>query len=374
MNFVKMTDLFYYINDGTHDTPIYTETGIPFYSVEDVTSNFSCKSKFISNELSNKLNKRCKPEYGDILLTRIGTIGEVYMIDYNYQSSIYVSLALLKPNKNVETKYIYTYMKSGLFKRDIFSHSLQNATPIKINTQEIKNLSIPFVGNVEVRNTIVNIMESVDNAIESLKSKLSKINNLHNGYMNSLFHFDNNEVETHKLRELVGYIKTGKIDANQMTIDGQYRFYTCAKNYYYIDKYAFDGEALLISGNGANVGYVHHYIGKFNAYQRTYVLMNFHCNVLYLKAYLDYFLSKRISTEVRSGNTPYITLNTVTDMIINIPKDENIQKNIANYYQSYILEKEKLEKEITKYENIREGLLNGIFTGQIEVPENYEEV
>ena len=160
MNFVKMTDLFYYINDGTHDTPIYTETGIPFYSVEDVTSNFSCKSKFISNELSNKLNKRCKPEYGDILLTRIGTIGEVYMIDYIYQSSIYVSLALLKPNKNVETKYIYTYMKSGLFKRDIFSHSLQNATPIKINTQEIKNLSIPFVGNVEVRNTIVNIMNT----------------------------------------------------------------------------------------------------------------------------------------------------------------------------------------------------------------------
>lgn len=160
MNFVKITDLFYYINDGTHDTPIYTETGIPFYSVEDVTSNFSCKSKFISNELSNKLNKRCNPEYGDILLTRIGTLGEVSMIDYHFQSSIYVSLALLKPNKNVETKYVYTYMKSRLFKRDIFSHSLQNATPIKINTQEIKNLSIPFVGNVGIRNTIVNIMNT----------------------------------------------------------------------------------------------------------------------------------------------------------------------------------------------------------------------
>lgn len=51
-------------------------------------------------------------------------------------------------------------MKSGLFKRDIFSHSLQNATPIKINTQEIKNLSIPFVGNVGIRNTIVNIMNT----------------------------------------------------------------------------------------------------------------------------------------------------------------------------------------------------------------------
>ena len=160
MNKVKITDLFCYINDGTHDTPIYTDVGIPFYSVEDVTSNFYCKTKYISEQLSDKLNKRCNPEYGDILLTRIGTIGEVYLIDYNHPSSIYVSLALLKPYKNIETKYIYTYMKSSLFKKDIYSHSLQNATPIKINTQEIKNLYIPFVGNESTRNTIVNIMST----------------------------------------------------------------------------------------------------------------------------------------------------------------------------------------------------------------------
>lgn len=157
---VKITDLFYYINDGTHDTPTYTDVGIPFYSVEDITSSFNCKSKYISESLSNKLNKRCNPEYGDILLTRIGTIGEVYLINYNHQSSIYVSLALLKPYKHVETKYIYTYMKSELFKKDIYSHSLQNATPIKINTNEIKNLCIPFVENKSSRNTIVNIMNT----------------------------------------------------------------------------------------------------------------------------------------------------------------------------------------------------------------------
>ena len=46
-----------------------------------------------------------------------------------------------------------------------------------------------------------------------------------------------------------------------MRQDGEYRFYTCAKDYYLIDKYAFDTEALLISGNGANVGYIHYYKG-----------------------------------------------------------------------------------------------------------------
>ena len=64
---------------------------------------------------------------------------------------------------------------------------------------------------------------------------------------------------------------TGKLDANAMVENGKYRFYTCAKDYYKINEYAFDTDALLISGNGANVGYIHHYEGKFNAYQRTYV-------------------------------------------------------------------------------------------------------
>ncbi|MBW5390506.1 restriction endonuclease subunit S, partial [Brachyspira hampsonii] len=85
-----------------------------------------------------------------------------------------------------------------------------------------------------------------------------------------------------KLSEISRSIKTGKLDANAMEENGQYRFYTCAREYYRINEYAFDGEALLISGNGAYVGYVHYYKGKFNAYQRTYVLMDFEEDIKYI--------------------------------------------------------------------------------------------
>ena len=51
--------------------------------------------------------------------------------------------------------------------------------------------------------------------------------------------------KTDKLMNLVSSITTGKLDANAMVPNGQYRFYTCAKEYYFIDKYAFDDEALL---------------------------------------------------------------------------------------------------------------------------------
>ena len=66
---------------------------------------------------------------------------------------------------------------------------------------------------------------------------------------------------------------TGKLDSNAMVENGDYPFFTCAKEVFRIDKYAFDQEALLLAGNNAAGKYdVKYYKGKFNAYQRTYVL------------------------------------------------------------------------------------------------------
>ncbi|EFB3768450.1 restriction endonuclease subunit S, partial [Escherichia coli] len=73
-------------------------------------------------------------------------------------------------------------------------------------------------------------------------------------------------------------IETGKLNANAAVDDGEYMFFTTAKETSKIDKFRWDTEALLIAGN-ANVGEVKHYIGKFEAYQRTYVLTNFDENV-----------------------------------------------------------------------------------------------
>jgi type I restriction enzyme S subunit len=85
--------------------------------------------------------------------------------------------------------------------------------------------------------------------------------------------------EVKKLGDVCGVITTGKLDANAMVPNGEYPFFTCAEGHYWIDKYAFDNESLLVSGNGANVGYVHYYKGKCNAYQRTYVLTGFSENI-----------------------------------------------------------------------------------------------
>lgn len=171
---------------------------------------------------------------------------------------------------------------------------------------------------------------------------------------------------TATLGEICKYIKTGKLDANAMEENGEFPFFTCAKKVYRINKYNFDLEALLISGNGANVGYVHYYKGKFNAYQRTYVLSDFSCNIFYLKNFLDLKLQERIEKEVRSGNTPYITMDTLVDMWISFPNLSE-QTKIAKILSDMDDEISALQDEIEKLKIIKQGAMDELLSGKIRL-------
>ena len=155
-------------------------------------------------------------------------------------------------------------------------------------------------------------------------------------------------------------ITTGKLDANAMVEGGQYRFYTCAKEYYKIDDYAFDTDALIVSGNGANVGYIHHYQGKFNAYQRTYVLDSFTDNIIFVKFVLDEYLHKRIMKEKNEGNTPYIVMGTLTDMKINLPSFSE-QTKIAIFLSSIDSKIEQVGKQLDESKQFKKALLQQMF-------------
>ena len=155
-------------------------------------------------------------------------------------------------------------------------------------------------------------------------------------------------------------ITTGKLDANAQVDNGLYPFFTCAEQPFKIDNFAFDTEALLISGNGANLGYVNYYNGKFNAYQRTYVLDAFSENIQYIKWALKVLLPKRIAIEKSSSNTPYIVLSTLSDLRLPIPSKGN-QCHMAELMQS--LER-KLSNQIalkSSYNMLKQYLLRQMF-------------
>ena len=108
----RLGDVIYKITDGTHRTPKYTKSGIPFLSVKDLSSGIIdfTNTKFISIEEHKELFKRCNPEKGDILLTKVGTTGIPVLNESEKEFSLFVSVALLKFNNFYFNKYFFVYL------------------------------------------------------------------------------------------------------------------------------------------------------------------------------------------------------------------------------------------------------------------------
>ena len=124
-------------------------------------------------------------------------------------------------------------------------------------------------------------------------------------------------------------IKTGKLDANASSEDGQYPFFTCSREPLKISTYSYDCECVLVAGNGdLNVKY---YKGKFDAYQRTYIIEDNGSGKLYIP-YLYYFMEAYID-ELRKqaigGVIKYIKLGNIADAMIELPSIDN-QKFIVD--------------------------------------------
>ncbi|MBR1381563.1 MAG: restriction endonuclease subunit S, partial [Paludibacteraceae bacterium] len=154
-----------------------------------------------------------------------------------------------------------------------------------------------------------------------------------------------NGVEWKTLGE-VCEIETGKLNANAAEENGHYPFFTTSKEISYINEYKWDTEALLIAGN-ANIGDVKHYIGKFNAYQRTYVLTNFQEGLIvrflyhYTKARLKDFLDDKKNEAAMS----YIVLSSLQAFPIPLPPLE-IQKKIVECLDKFSALAAELQAEL----------------------------
>ena len=129
-------------------------------------------------------------------------------------------------------------------------------------------------------------------------------------------------------------IRTGKKDVNEGNPEGLYPFFTCAREHTFSDVYSFDDEALLIAGNG-DVGSVKYYKGKFEAYQRTYVLTKFdRADPKYLYYNLRDKLKETVSTQKLGNTMPYIKMGMISTFKIPLPPLE-VQREIVAEIEGY---------------------------------------
>ncbi|GAA7867161.1 hypothetical protein HpCOL240_08610 [Helicobacter pylori] len=267
-----------------HQTTRYGE--IPFYKIGTFGNTADA---FISKKLFLEYKTKYSfPKKGDILISASGTIGRAVIYDG-------------KPAYFQDSNIVWIDNDETLVKNDFLFYAYSNikwntehTTILRLYNDNFRNTLIPLPPlNEQI--AIANILSDVDRYLYALDALILKKEGVKKALSFELLSQRkrlkgfNQAWQKVRLGDICE-ITTGSLDANEMVHYGKYRFYTCAKEYYFIDKYAFDTEAILISGNGAYVGYVHYYKGKFNAYQRTYVLDNFSEHIIFVKYFLTMFL------------------------------------------------------------------------------------
>ena len=253
--------------------------------------------------------------------------------------------------------YIQQYFQSKIY-RNAISESSAGANINNIKTEDIEALEIPLPSKEE-QIKIAAELDTIQSAIDNKKQQLALLDEAVKSEFVEMF--GNKNFPTQKW-DSVFITKTGKLDSNAMVEGGKYPFFTCAKEIFSIDNYAFDQEALLLAGNNAAGKYdVKYYKGKFNAYQRTYVLS--------LKEAWSYRLFQfqledkllYLKEQSKGINTKFLTLKILQELEFIIPPKE-LQLKFETFVQQIDKSKFVVKQQITDLQELLDSKMQEYFS------------
>lgn len=171
-------------------------------------------------------------------------------------------------------------------------------------------------------------------------------------------------------------VTTGKHDANHAEENGKYRFYTCSSQYVYCNTKRYEGECIILPGNGVNVGESYYFNGEFDAYQRTYVIDKIDKKII-IPMYLYYHLqnnwkSKGVAKQYGSA-TNYIKIGNFKDYIVTIPQSLSEQQTIVDYLDAAFAKIDAMKANAEKSLNEAKALFQASLKEMLEPKEGWEE-
>ena len=167
------------------------------------------------------------------------------------------------------------------------------------------------------------------------------------------------------LDELV-QISTGNKNTQDQIVNGSYPFFIRSDEVCRINSYSFDGEAILIPGEG-KIGEIFHYInGKFDYHQRVYKISDFACNGKYIFYYLQAFFKKRALSMSAKATVDSLRREMLTGMDINLPSLKE-QTAIAEILSTADKEIELLQKDVEQEKLKKKSLMQLLLTGIVRV-------
>ena len=371
----------------------YVQQGIPFYRSKEVIEISSGKNiseqLFISSEKYSEIKSKFPvPQENDVLITAVGTIGEILGVkDPNFYFKDGNLIWLRNINFDIiDIDYLYYFFKSDLFQKTIKYNNIgavQKA--LTIDFLKTVKITLPSLDN---QRKLVSVLKSIDKKIllnNQINQELEAMAKTLYDYWFVQFDFPDQNGKPYKSsggkivynpelkREIpegwgvtkVGelQIATGKRDANFGTENGKYDFWTTANSPIKADEFSFEGKAILIAGNGNF--YVNFTEGKFEAYQRTYVIQSEDENMLIFM----YMACLQSAEKLRKGSNgsiiKYITIGDVNNIVS--PYNKKVVDEFVRIYSPLIdlIPKNKRQnQELTK---LRDWLLPMLMNGQVKV-------
>lgn len=303
---------------------------------------------------------------GDILVSNIRPyFKKVWKARFNGGCSN--DVLVFKAKEDVNEDFLYYILAND----DFFDYSMATSKGTKMPRGD-KNSIMQYeitVFDIDTQVKIGKFLRTIDEKIELN----NMINNNLEQQADALYQaFFSPKSETKgKIATLDQYcaIFTGKKNANASVNNGKYKFFTCAPEALQIDSYIYDGNAIIVSGNGAYTGRTRFYSGKFDLYQRTYactLLDNIESEFIFpLYWFVKLELSKKIMGGTRGSAIPYIVMNDLAkfEFVYNettFNKYMPIFKSLTEAIQANEVENEHLSQ-------IRDTLLPKLMSGEIDL-------
>ena len=299
-------------------------------------------------------------EAGTTIIGRKGNINSPIYTDSCFWNVDTAFGLAAKPGLN--SRFLYYFCLSY----DFSFHNRGTTIPSLVKTEL---LQIPIgLPPLPEQQRIVTILDEAFDGIATAKVNAEK--NLQNARALFDSHLNGIDAEKVPLGDLVR-ITTGKLDANAAVEGGEYSFFTCSREIYAIDTFAFDCEAILLAGNNAVGDFnVKHYNGKFNAYQRTYVItVNEQQRVLYRFLYYQMLKSlKKFKEQSVGAGTKFLKLGMIKDMEIALPSLDEQEQIVST--MDLLLEKTKnlesiYQQKLAALDALKKSLLDQAFTGAL---------
>lgn len=266
---------------------------------------------------------------------------------------------LLEPKIEADKKFLYFYLNQLQLEDAGYSRHFKF----------LKETYIPLPP-LETQKQIAAVLEKADQLHKDCQQMEQELNSLAQSVFIDMFGdpvTNPKKLTQQNILECLN-VTTGKLDSSAAVDDGAFPFFTCAKTASKIDKYAFDQEALLLAGNNAQGIYdVKYYKGKFNAYQRTYVLSlkDNRGSFRYFQFALEFQL-KKLQQQSKGSNTKYITMGIMEDTYLQIP-DYLDQKKFSDIYLKIFEQLELLNIQKEANEANLNALMQQAFKGKLNL-------